>query len=457
MISKLKLAIIVSMVSVTSSLALGPHELLILANGSEPDSVEVARKYALLRQVPECNVLVLKGLPPFKQGQKPEILPEDFTRLIWAPALREASERGISNQILAWAYSSHFPIRILSQPPISIQGLTFVRNQMPLAADIAKGSYESPLFAGPDGPQKNSYGPQSFDTYRDFLRDEMPLPSMMLGYIGERGNTKAEVLACMQRGVVADATHPPGGIYFVISDDVRSKCRQWQFGKAALGLRQDGIEATVGKSFPAGKENVIGVMMGLADVEPERVGSFAPGAMAEHLTSAAAIFSSPNQTKLSRWIAAGATASAGAVWEPMSYWQKFPNARFFNHYSTGATMIESFYLSIRCPLQLLLVGEPLSAPWAESATLSINNLGVAELIEKPRVIEVNVKAQPGVVFRRFVYLIDGVVRGEGPSFTLDPAGLMPGEHILRVVAHKTGFMRSQIFEEKQFVVRHSGK
>jgi hypothetical protein len=53
-------------------------------------------------------------------------------------------------------------------------------------------------------------------------------------------------------------------------------------------------------------------------------------------------------------------------------------------------------------------------------------------------------------FSKFVYLVDGQVKGSGDNFILDPAGLSPGEHKLRVVAYRSGFVRSQIFDIKTF-------
>jgi len=120
--------------------ALGPHEILVLAHGSEPDSIEVAKAYARMRHVPDANVVVLH-MPAWRSGQAPVIRPEDFTRLIWGPATQAAKARGIDDHILAWVYSTHFPIRIDSQPPVSLQGLTFMRNHMPESKAIGEGSY----------------------------------------------------------------------------------------------------------------------------------------------------------------------------------------------------------------------------------------------------------------------------------------------------------------------------
>ena len=435
-------------------LAVGPHELLVLANGREPDSVEIAKTYMRLRRIPEVN-LVMLNIPQPKSGSYLAISPEGFTQHIWSPVIDTMRSRGIDDHILAWVYSTHMPIRTQSRPVVSIQGLTFLRNSMPKPQEAGNALYVSPLFAGPDSPGANGYGPKTFDVSKQFLREDMPLPNMTLGYIGERGNTKAEVLNCLKSGVWSDGTHPDGTIYYLTNSNVRSRCRQWQFKSAAYGLRSAGIKVTVSGSFPDHKRDVIGVMMGSAQVDTSKVGRFMPGAMAEHLTSFAAVFDSSMQTKLSSWITAGATASAGAVCEPMSNWRKFPSARFFNHYSYGCTVIESFYQSIRCPLQIMLVGDPLAAPWAPPPSIKLNITGLqnGELVIKPRNINLHLKTKPRIRFSKFIYLIDGRVKGNGEEFVMDPAGLEPGEHELRAVAYRAGFVRSQIFDTKTFKIK----
>ncbi len=431
--------------------ALGPHELLVLANGREPDSVEIAKTYMRLRKIPEVN-LVMLNIPRPKSGSYLAISPEGFTRHIWSPVIETMRTRGIDDHILAWAYSTQMPIRTQSRPVVSIQGLTFLRNHMPEPQEAGNALYVSPLFAGPDSPDANGYGPKSFDSSKQFLREDMPLPNMTLGYIGERGNSKAEVLNCLKTGLWSDGTHPDGTVYYLTNSNIRSRCRQWQFKSAAHGLRLAGIKSTVSGSFPKSKRDVMGIMMGSAQVDSSQVGKFIPGAMAEHLTSFAAVFDSGMQTKLSSWISAGATASAGTVCEPMSNWRKFPSARFFNHYAYGCTVIESFYQSIRCPLQIMLVGDPLAAPWAPPPSIKLNITGVqnGEMVIKPININLHLRTIPRMRFSKFIYLVDGRVKGSGDEFVLDPTGLEPGEHELRAVAYRAGFVRSQIFDIKTF-------
>ncbi len=425
--------------------AIGPHELLVLANAREPESMAVAEAYVRLRGIPAVNLLALDLGDSVKRNDA-GMPPEVFTERIWAPAQAAMRERGIADYILAWAYSTHFPFRIDSSPPVSLQGLTFVRNRMPLPAEISGGTYASPLFAGPDSPGGNGFAPQSFDSAKLLLRDEMPLPNMTLGHTGTPGgNTLQEVLAMLHNGKAADSTAPGGTVYFVTRDDVRSKAREWQFASAVEGLRRMGVRAVVTNAMPTGAEDILGIMTGTPAVDPAAAGRYLPGAMAEHLTSFAGVLDNAHQTKMTRWIAAGATGTAGTVCEPMSYWTKFPNARFFNHYRMGCTLIESFYQSIRSPLQLMLIGEPLAAPWAPDASLRIAGIEPNERLDAPRPIDLHIQAPRGTHYTRFVYLIDGRIAGEGRAFTLEPAGLASGPHELRAVAYQVGLVRSQVF------------
>ncbi len=430
--------------------AVGPHELLVLANAREPESMAVAEAYVRLRNIPAVNLLSLDLGDSVKRNDA-GLPPEVFTERIWAPAQAAMRERGIADHILVWAYSTHFPFRIDSSPPVSLQGLTFVRNRMPPPAEISGGTYASPLFAGPDSPGGNGFAPQSFDSAKMLLRDEMPLPNMTLGYTGTPGgNTLQEVLAMLHGGKEADSTAPDGTVYFVTRDDIRSKAREWQFGSAAEGLRRMGVRAVVTNAMPSGAEGIIGIMTGSPVVDPAAAGSYLPGAMAEHLTSFAGVLDNAHQTKMTRWIAAGATGTAGTVCEPMSYWTKFPNARFFNHYRMGCTLIESFYQSIRSPLQLMLIGDPLAAPWAPEASLRMAGVEPDERLDGPRPIDLHIQAPRGTHYTRFVYLVDGRIVGEGRTFTLEPSGLAAGPHELRAVAYQVGFVRSQVFGTVSF-------
>jgi len=435
-------------------LALGPHEVLVLANENSVASLAVAKEFVRMRGVPSQNLVRLR-LPVPRAGAAAEITPDEFTQRVWQPANLIAQQRGLSDHVLAWVYSVDFPVAVSTRPAISTLGLTFLRNKLPDSQQVEGGRYASPLFAGPSAPLGAAHYPQSFNLLAESLGDGMPLPGMMLGWTGERGISADAVVACLERGVRSDGSAPSGTVYFVTGDDVRSTCRQWQYPQAAAELMQLGVRASISSRFPTGRNDIVGLMIGLADVNPAQ-GAYRPGAMAEHLTSAAAVFNQGSQTKLTAWISAGATASAGTVTEPYSKWTKFPHARFFAHYAAGCTMIESFYQSIRCPLQILLVGDPLAQPWAARPRVFMSGVDAAEVSGTLRVAA-DMAADADGHWARFVYLLDGRVIHRGRKLDLDTLALGEGEHTLRAVAYRTGMVQTQSFVEKEFrVVRVRG-
>ena len=431
--------------------SLGPHEVVVLVNESSARSIAVAKTYARMRDIPPGNLVRLAL--PWKEGQVPlRISPEEFTQFIWKPARRDVQSRRLEPQILAWVYSVDFPVAVGTAPVVSLTGLTFLRNHMPTRTEADDVKYVSPLFADPavNGRMRES---RSFDVCRDELGPAMPLPAMMLGFAGERGNTPDVILAGLEHARQADATYPRGTVYFVTNSDIRSTCRQWQFEAVVRELDTVQVHAVITNQVPSGANDLMGVMMGVADVPPFAPGIvFRPGCMAEHLTSSGAVFDDPRQTKISAWVSAGASLTAGAVVEPRSIWQKFPHARFFAHYARGATGIESFYQSVRCPLQLLMLGDPLVAPWKSSdGRVALNR--PLSVIQRDQPLAVAPRVEKTARnYQRMMYLMDGVRVGEGPRMAW-PAGALPeGPHTLRVVAYGGGQVRPQIFGEFRFQV-----
>jgi uncharacterized protein (TIGR03790 family) len=472
----MKWTIFLCIFSVASAQAQQAHEVLLLVNKNSQASMRVANTYVAARQIPQKNVVYL-DIPESAYGGKATVTPDEFTQMIWEPAHAIVATRGIDQQILAWVYSVDFPIRVKTdaydRKQMSVGGMTFMRNKPPGLSLVEEGKYLSKLFSGPNERvkmslvslalrlQKNGLGPEAqvppeAAYLQSGLGDRMPLPSMMLGYIGEKGTDVETVLKTISRAKAADYRGERKGFYFVTSDDVRSTCREWQYAPAVAELKQRGIESMVTTNFPAGAKNVMGVMMGAETVDPSRIHSFAPGAVAEHLTSWSAEFQKP-QTKLTRWIEAGATGSAGVVVEPYSNPNKFPSARFFVHYGSGCTMLESFYQSIACPLQSLLLGDPLTKPFA--LLYSVKLMG----IEHPK-RDFTYIAQATSRLKNaqysYTFLLDGVeIQEESEEATVYVRlnRLSDGYHEMRVVARINHPVKFGTFTDKVFTVNRSGR
>lgn len=453
-----------------------PHEVLLLVNKNSQPSLLAANTFAAARQIPGMNVVYL-DIPASAYGGKATVTPDEFTKLIWEPANAVAQARGINQQILAWVYSVDFPIRVATDAndrrQMSVGGLTFLRNKLPGPSLVEEGKYLSKLFAGPNerlkislpglslGMHKNGLGmdstvPPEVAYLQAGLGERMPLPSMMLGYIGEKGTDMKTVLDTIARGRRSDYRGPRQGYYFVTSDDVRSKCREWQYEGVVVELKQRGIQAVVTTNFPTDAQYVMGLMMGAETVDPSSIKLFAPGAMAEHLTSWSAEFQRP-QTKATEWLKAGATASAGSVVEPYSNANKFPSARFYLHYTSGCTMLESFYQSIACPLQNLLIGDPLAKPYA--IPLSVTVLGADRIVRDFTYAAQAQCRDPGAQFL-YSFLLDGKeisAPSDDPSIFLRTLKMGDGYHELRAVARIKHLVQFSASIDKPFTIDRLGR
>jgi len=340
-----------------------PHRVAVLVNENSQDSKKAANVFAGLHGVPGCNLIYL-DLPESIFTGRFECTPEEFKTLIYEPAVKKLAERGLSDQIFAWVYSVDFPIRIVTaendRQQMSIMGLTFLRGEVPDLKQMEDGKVISPLFAGPGPSSGQKLPPRAFGIWAMGLKEKMPLPSMMLGYTGEKGNSMETVLRCIQDGVRARQSKTGPRVLMVkTSDAKRSPPREWQFEATKNELAARGGSAVITDNLIPHQTSLTGVMIGFKNVEPADFGTFAPGAMADHFTSWSAEFQKP-QSKCTDWLAAGATVTAGMVVEPYSHWVKFPHARFYAHYAAGCTAMESFYQSIASPVQVLLLGDPLS-------------------------------------------------------------------------------------------------
>jgi hypothetical protein len=122
--------------------------------------------------------------------------------------------------------------------------------------------------------------------------------------------------------------------------------------------------------------------------------------------------------------------------------------------------LESFCQAIRSPLQVLLVGEPLAAPWGKPAPVTLANLGGTGLTVRG---EAQFLAAPfGAPPRdapEFLYLLDGrslPAPTRDPLLKLDSRQLTDGYHELRVVTYANALVRSQAFATAGFLVDNRG-
>lgn len=439
-----------------------PHRIAVLVNENSQNSKKAAHVFAALHGVPGDNLIYL-NVPETMTAGRAECTPEEFRQYIYDPAQKVIEERGLTNQVLAWVYSVDFPIRILTSPndrqQMSLMGLTFTRGKVPSLEMVERGMFRSELFAGPVKEGGPKAPPRSFDIFQHGLGDKMPLPSMMLGYTGENGTDMDTVLNCLANGARAwrNVGHPRV-LLVKTGDDKRSAPREWQYEEVQAELLPLGGSAVIWTNQPSPQTNLTGVMTGAEKFTPSAFGTFQPGAMAEHLTSFSAQFQK-GQTKCTEWLEAGATVTAGMVTEPYNVWTKFPHARFFVHYASGCTAMESFYQAIYSPVQVLLLGDPLAQ--IIRLPVELNAVGLKKEITND--LEAAFVAEAKLPIRAQVFysaLLDGkqIKVPDGiPLIELPFKEMADGYHEVRIIAQALSPVTPGGFKDFPVLINKKGR
>lgn len=183
-----------------------------------------------------------------------------------------------------------------------------------------------------------------------------------------------EAKAMIDRGVRSDGTlalpgAPPVEAVLVSTADAARNVREAlypaQRAEPFRGVRIRRVQGLAGASG----DRLLLVSVGAADLKGLPEAGYVPGALADHLTSSGGdLLGQHTQSPAWLWIAAGATASHGAVSEPCNHLQKFPHPGWLlGHYIQGSTAIEAYWKSVMWPQQSLFIGEPLAAPFAPVA------------------------------------------------------------------------------------------
>ncbi len=271
----------------------------------------------------------------------------------------------------------------------------------------------------------------------------------MLGYTGLRGNTLDELLDMIETSVAADGTQPTSTYFFCETNDIlRSGPRHGYYPAVSAAINAlGGMAEHLLADLPVGRHDCQGIMTGLAN--PNVVGgdfTILPGAFCDHLTSYAGAFDVGSQTKMSRWIEKGASATSGAVEEPCNYPGKFPHARLHLYAFQGLSLGEAWFRSMRYYVfQNLLYGDPLTRPYAHIPSVDVPDAPSGPVGGVVSVTPVGATTMPGADVEDIDLFVDGrLVRTGviGQSLPIDTTALDDGWHELRVVAYDDSTIRS---------------
>ena len=436
----------------------GAERTAVIIDPQDADSVTIGNHYVSVRGIPASNVVYL------------DLAAADYSEFATnqIPAfLGTLAVRGLDAQIdfIVVASSRVYRLPISGFISETISTCPVPVDHISLTSALATARFAGELLAG---DAAGTFGLTSDTTNGYFAVDDTvaafrgaaawqggqpsATPSArryfiasMLGYTGPAGNTVAEIENMIDQSAAADGSQPSGTFYFIETNDLaRSAPRAPFFDAATNSIDMLGGDAVhINGLLPPMGATVLGVMTG-TNSWMAQPGDFTlvPGAFADHLTSFAAFFDTPQQTKISEWIRLGASGSHGAVEEPCAVAGKFPHPRMHVYYFQGLTLGESVYRSLGfVPFQTLVYGDPLTRPFAALPQVTLSNppagavSGIVAL--EPMV---SVMGGPSSIDRVEAY-IDGVLAAtapEGQSVFVDTRLFPDGFHDLRLVAVGAG-------------------
>ncbi|MEM1449730.1 MAG: hypothetical protein AAGI22_11490 [Planctomycetota bacterium] len=425
----------------------GGERALLLVDPTHPDALHVANVYAAARSLPGGNVLFVDPDAP------------DYAALVAGPMqgmLGEIDQRGLEPSVdfVVLAPSDRYRTQAggyLSDgcSPVNHFGLASAYGMydyaddilaaVPLSAPALRNEYEGVGWRGRSFRGADSWRGGGVVAPGGSASRRMLIPAR-LGWTGNRGNTVDEVLDTIVRSVAADGTAPSGTFYYMeTTDAARSGPRDGLYTEAVMRMAQaGGVAEHLMDVLPLGRNDALGVMTGWATPDIDG-GAFTllPGAFADHLTSFAGHFDTGSQTKMSRWIAKGASGTSGAIEEPCNYASKFPHPRVHTGYRYGVRLGEAWLRSRGAiPLQSMFLGDPLTQPWPLGPTVDVPDAPagpVAGLVTLTPAATPNATTMNGIAAHEL--FVDGVLVDridDGSAFQLDVDALAAGPHSILV-------------------------
>lgn len=429
----------------------GDNALLII-DPSNADSLYVGNHYKSARRIPDRNVIYMEPNASDYQA---------FVDFQLDALHGTLANRGIADHI---DYIIIPPGPHYSMPASGyIENFCVNVNNFALASAYTMAFISDDVLGGDTETRRNEYylGASTARAFDSSVAWRSGVPSgdqaarryfigAMLGYSGPRGNTVAETIAMIDRSVQVDGTRPAGTFYYLhTTDGARSGPRHNSFPSAISALTSLGAAGEeIFDVLPAGKHDCLGIMTGWASpgiIEADM--TVTPGAFCDHLTSFAGHFGTSSQTKMSEWIAKGASGSVGAVEEPCNFGGKFPSPRLHVYYYSGSSLGEAALRSLSfVPYQMLLYGDPLTRPFAYIPAVDVSDAPQGFVSGMVTLSPTATTDLPGGSIDHFDLHVDGVLHsnaGVGESFQVDTTRIADGRHDIHVIAYDDSLVASQ--------------
>lgn len=356
----------------------GPLNTLVVVNGASRDSRALGAYYAERHGLPASHLCSVKVDP-----RAPAISLRDFERDIRAPILAHIANNQLDGQIHFLVLCMDIPSRVENDNGITAALFYGYKAKAPHAplCNIASNSV-------------NQYYAQetAYTSTAGWNQTNAPIAFLL---------TAADLDTAKQvvdRAVASAAAFPAGAFCLFGSGDSARNIRHPAYPVVArhfdLFGQGDRLAVNAGGS-PRPARPVLGYLTGLAYLPTNLAGAvFAPGAIAEHLTSCAGMIPDPclNQSSVWDWMRLGATASYGTVTEPCAFKEKFPDPMLFFWYARGFTAGEALAMSVRNPYQGIWVGDPLAAPFAAPPSVRLTSPAPHAELDGETLLQISVAA-----------------------------------------------------------------
>lgn len=307
-------------------------QIAVVVNTNDAESRLIADYYREQRNIPEQNIIEI-SLPEKRHtiGQK------QFNRVY--QQVKAKTKNNVQYYVLAW-----------SKP--------FKVDCMSITSAFAFGFDQSFCAQGCKATRLSAY----YNSDSELPYKDMTIrPTMMLA-----GSSLQQVYAMIDRGIASDYTKPEGTAYLMSTTDKARNARSRRYRVIQELLAEIINIEQINSDVLKNKKDVMFYFTGLAKVKAINSNQYLPGAIADHLTSTGGVLFGGAQMSILRWLDAGATASYGAVVEPCSFTQKFPNPGIvIDRYTNGESLIEAYWKSVAWPGQGVFVGEPMASPYAD--------------------------------------------------------------------------------------------
>jgi uncharacterized protein (TIGR03790 family) len=362
---------------------------MVVINQNSADSVALGNYYCERRQIPPENVLRIAwsgGNISWDGGQ--------FTTNLLQPLLNAIAARGLSNQIHFIALSMDIPFATIH-------------------SNINNGTTSALFYGLKTGAGLDAYMiTNSYSKSESVFADAKPATAPSYSFLATMltAGSLAQAKTLVDQGVNSDSTFPTAPVVLAKTYDPLRRIRYTMFDNAMFNTRLRGVYSVIRKNANSmwGETNLFGYQTGLMTLTvPTNV--FAPGAMADSLTSyGGVIFGYNEQTSLLAFIHGGAAGSYGTVTEPTATTSKFPNPQNYYYQSRGFSLAECYYQSLDTPFQGLIVAEPLAAPFAMRGSGAWSGIVSNEIISGAKAFTVQfTAAEASRPLRQIDLFVDG--------------------------------------------------